>query len=285
MATIFFFFYLLSIRVVYEITDDLGIAQGFLTSGYTLLLRDYPELPDSIYISCAFTVLLAIMNTAQPPRNQPYDEIQLDPLEMPALEDDDEEHSQLLQAVVIVSIGNTVPTTIPVPAIGPSNHRAGHGATLSVFAISISLYNLCPSSSSLWYAAIGGTTLYVVLLFISHFCTNVRIYKDDEPPLPATRASYSVILVAAMFYFPYYYSTIHVLIYVCSMFAFGISMFQLNSPMDTKHAVYTLFFGFFSAFEANGIGNWPDSQRSFWWVIVFTIMFAKLLFPMNGIYI
>ncbi|XP_020869345.1 uncharacterized protein LOC9327915 [Arabidopsis lyrata subsp. lyrata] len=123
-------------------------------------------------------------------------------------------------------------------------------ATLSVFAISISLYSLCPSSSSLWYAAIGGTTLYVVLLLISHFCTNVRIYKANEPPLPATRASYS-----------------------------------LNSPMDTKHAVYTLFFGFFSAFEANGIGNWPDSQRSFWWVIVFTIMFAKLLFPMNGIYI
>lgn len=158
-------------------------------------------------------------------------------------------------------------------------------AILSVFAISVSLYSLCPSSSSFWYAAIGGTTLYVVLLLISHLCTNIRIYKEDEPPLPATRATYSVILIAAMFYFPYYYSTIHVLMYVCSMFTFGIAIFQLNSPMDTKHAVFTLFFGFVSAIQGFGIGNWPDSERSFWWVFVFTLMFAKLMFPINGIYV
>lgn len=131
ISSILFFFYLLSIRVIYEITDDLGISQGFLISGYTLLLRDYPKFPNSFYISCAFTILLAIMNTAQPPRNQRYDEIQLDPTEMPPLEDDEEE-SQVLPALIIVRIGNTVPTVPvpavhPVPALAPSNHRTGDG--------------------------------------------------------------------------------------------------------------------------------------------------------------
>lgn len=159
-------------------------------------------------------------------------------------------------------------------------------ATLSVIGISISLYSLCPSSCSVWYGAIGATILYVMLPLISHLCTNVRIYKEEEPPLPATRASYSVILIAAMFYFTYYHSTIHVLIYVCSMFAFGISMFQLNSPMDTKHTVFTLCFGLISAVEGYGFGNWPDAERrSIGWVIVFAVIFAKLMFPINGIYL
>lgn len=156
---------------------------------------------------------------------------------------------------------------------------------LSTFDIYISLISLCISSSLSSYAPIGATTLYVKLLLVSHLCTNIRIYKEEEPPLPATRASYSMILIVAMFYFPYYYSTFGVLFYVCSMFAFGFGIFQLNSPMDIKHAGFTLFIGFLSACQGFWLAYcWPDTERSILWVITFAILYAKLMFPINGIY-
>ncbi|CAH8347205.1 unnamed protein product [Eruca vesicaria subsp. sativa] len=106
-------------------------------------------------------------------------------------------------------------------------------AMVAVFGIYVSLTSLCLSSSSSWYAPMGATTLYVVLMLMS--CTNFRIYKEEEPPLPATRAGFSVILMISMFYFPYYYSIIDAFIYVCSLFAFGISIFQLSAQLSHGH--------------------------------------------------
>lgn len=154
---------------------------------------------------------------------------------------------------------------------------------VSIFGIYTSLLSLCLSSSSSWYAPMGATTLYVVLMLMS--CTNIRIYKEEEPPLPARRAGYSVILMVSMFYFTYYYSTIDALIYVCSLFAFGISIFQLNSPMDTKHVFCTFCFGLISALNGYGLGDWLDPERSFGWVVAFAFLSTKLMFPINGIYI
>lgn len=95
------------------------------------------------------------------------------------------------------------------------------------------------------------------------------------PPLPARHARYSVILMVSMFYFTYYYSTIDALIYICSLFAFGISIFQLNSPMDTKHA---FCFCLVSALNGYGLGEWLDSERSFGWVVVFVISSSQSLY-------
>ncbi|CAA7044798.1 unnamed protein product [Microthlaspi erraticum] len=158
-------------------------------------------------------------------------------------------------------------------------------AISSLFGIFISLNSFCPFSSPNWFAAIGGTALYVTLLLMFHFTTDTRIYKEEEPPLPATRAGYSVILMTAMLYFPYYYSALDFLIYLCSMFAFGISIFQLNSPMDTTHVSATLFFGFFAAYIGYGFNqNFPNVERSFWFVFVFSNLFIRLMFPLNGLY-
>ncbi|KAG2328074.1 hypothetical protein Bca4012_037112 [Brassica carinata] len=99
-------------------------------------------------------------------------------------------------------------------------------------------------------------------------CTNIRIYKEEELPLPARRAGYSVVLMVSMFYFTYYYSTIDALIYVCSLFVFC-----------------TFCFGLISALNGYGLGDWLDRERSFGWVVAFAFLFTKLMFPINGIYV
>lgn len=123
------------------------------------------------------------------------------------------------------------------------------------------------SSSSSWYAPMGATTLYVVLMLMS--CTNIRIYKEEEPPLPARRADYSVILMVSMFYFTYHLLGQNALIYIFSLFAFGISIFQLNSPMDTETRLLHLLLWFnLHLSMAYGLEDYLESNRTFWWVCV-----------------
>ncbi|CAA7015444.1 unnamed protein product [Microthlaspi erraticum] len=152
---------------------------------------------------------------------------------------------------------------------------------LSICGIYTSLVSLCLSLSWSWHAPMGATTLYVVLLLIS---LKTRIYKEEEPPLPATRATYSAILVLAMFYFPYYYSTVHVLAYVCSLFALGIAIFQLNSPMDTGHSLFTFFCGLLSALVGFLLGGFHASQRSFSWLVIVAYISKNFMFNINGIF-
>lgn len=66
-ACAFFFLHLLLLQVVHEISDDLGIAQGVLLSGYAVLVQEYPKLLHIIGFSIVLTILLAILNTPQTP--------------------------------------------------------------------------------------------------------------------------------------------------------------------------------------------------------------------------
>ncbi|CAH8272936.1 unnamed protein product [Arabidopsis lyrata] len=160
-------------------------------------------------------------------------------------------------------------------------------ATLSLLSISISLYRLCPSTCSLQYASIGGTTLYVVMLLMLHFPTTIRIYKEHEPPLPGTRVLVSVILVTAIYYITFNYPTWDVLVYTYSMFVFGVSMFQLNSPMQLRHVQWTLFVGLYIGCFGRAFGDICTTQyscplvASFFWIY----LHAKVLSIINGFFI
>ncbi|KAF3560531.1 hypothetical protein DY000_02015279 [Brassica cretica] len=159
-------------------------------------------------------------------------------------------------------------------------------AALSILGISISLYRLCSSSCSLQYASIGGTTLYVVMLLMLHFPTTIRIYKEHEPPLPATRTLLSLIPMTAIYYISFNYPTVDVLVYIYSMFAFGFAMFQLNSPMQFQHARCTLIFGFYIGFSGRLIGQFCSTVSCPIAASLFWIYFhAKALSMGNGFYI
>ncbi|VVB00160.1 unnamed protein product [Arabis nemorensis] len=115
LSCIFFFVHL---RVIHEITDDFGIAQGFLIAGYTVLIAESPNLPHIIGFSAAFTVLLAIVNTPQPPYQPPYQEIEMDEAEQPPNSDDeyDDAPEQLANPPEDLEVGHEGPV-IPAMAI------------------------------------------------------------------------------------------------------------------------------------------------------------------------
>lgn len=154
---------------------------------------------------------------------------------------------------------------------------------MSILGISISLYRLCSSSCSLQYASIGGTTLYVVMLLMLHFPTTIRIYKEHEPPLPATRTLLSLIPMTAIYYISFHYPTVDVLVYIYSMLAFGFAMFQLNSPMQFQHARCTLLSVSPAAWLVNFVALFrvrPVAASLFW--IYFHV---RALSRVNGFYI
>lgn len=95
------------------------------------------------------------------------------------------------------------------------------------------------------------------MFLMLHFPTTIRIYKEHVPPLPGTRTLFSLIPnpMTAIYYISFSYTTVVVLVYIYSMFAFGFAMFHLNSPMERQHARCTLIFGLNIGFSGRLIGQ------------------------------
>lgn len=94
----------------------------------------------------------------------------------------------------------------------------------------------------------GITAFFAVMLLRCLFF--VERPSPNSPVLKCIRFVTSLIILSFMFYVPFNYPTMDVLISTFSLLAGGISIYHLSCTMDIGHALLLLFLGFANGYLA-----------------------------------
>ncbi|EFH57255.1 predicted protein [Arabidopsis lyrata subsp. lyrata] len=114
--------------------------------------------------------------------------------------------------------------------------------TLTIFSI----FGLLKSGSEVLFTPIrfGVTTLFTVMLLKCLFYDDGYPDPTKMPVLKHLRFLTSLIILPVMFYIPFYYPTMDVLVSTFSLLAGGVSIYQLSSTIDIGHGLIILFLAF-----------------------------------------